>query len=95
MLFVDTFAKMTAQLEGTAWTMPQDQLFTNGTNPTRPRADRLTPQRVECFGNLIADTLATCDRTPPHSMVKVPLVRGGFTHIPFAEVTTKRGAGWW
>ena len=88
MLVVDKFTKITAQVEGTAWAMPQDQFSTDGINPARPRADRLTPWRVECFGNLSADTLAIRDLMRPHSMVEVPLVQGGLCHVPF-EVTAK------
>ena len=88
-LFVDKFTKVTAQAEGTAWTMPHDQFSTDGINPARPRADRLTPWRVECFGKLSADTLATRDLMRPHSTVEVPLVQGGLCHIPFEEVTAK------
>jgi len=88
-LFVDKLTKIMSQVEGAAWAMPQDQFSTDGINPARPRADRLTPWRVECFGKLIADTLATRDLMRPHSAVEVPLVQGGFCHIPFEEVTTK------
>ena len=88
-LFVDKFTKTTAQVEGTAWAMPQDQFSTDGINPARPRADRLTPWRVECFGKLSADTLATRDLMRPHTTVEVPLVQGGLCHIPFEEVTAK------
>ena len=88
-LFVDKFKKITAQVEETAWAMPQDQFSTDGINPARPRADRLTPWRVECFGKLSADTLASRDLMHPHSMVEVPLVQGGFCHIPFEEVMAK------
>ena len=73
-LFVDKVTKITAQVEGTAWAMPQDLFSTDGINPARPRADRLTPWRVECFGNLSTDALATRDLMRPHSMVEVPLV---------------------
>ena len=89
MLFADKFTKITAQVEGTAWAMPQDQLFTDRTNPARPRTDRLTPWRVERFQKLSADTLPTRDMMRPHSMVEVPLVQGGFCHIPFEEVKAK------
>ena len=88
-LFVDKFTKITAQVEGTAWAMPQDQFSTDGISPLCPRADRLTPWRVECFGKFSADTLATRDLMRPHSMVEVPLVLGDFGHITFEEVTAK------
>ena len=87
--FVDKFTKRMLQVEGTAWAMPQDQFSIDGINPARPRADRLTPWRVECFGKLIADTLATRELMRPQSTVEVPLVCGGFSYIPFEEVTTK------
>ena len=89
MPFVDRFTKITVQAEGTAWAMPQDQFSADGINPARSRADRLMPWRVECFGKLSTVTLATRDLMHPHSMVEVPLVQGGFCHIPFEEVTVK------
>ena len=85
-LFVDKFTKIMSQVEGSAWATPQDQFSTDGINPARPRADRLTPWKVECFGKLIADTLATRHLMRPHSTVEVPLVQEGFCHIPFEEV---------
>ena len=46
----------------------------DGTNPAWPRADTLTPMRVECCSKLITDTLATRDMTHPQTVVAVPLV---------------------
>ena len=79
----DPVTRIMSQVEGAAWAMPQDQFSADGINPARPRADRLTPWRVECFGKLIADTLATRNMMRPDSTVEVPLVQGVFCHIPF------------
>ena len=78
MRFFDKFPKIMSQVEREAWAMPQDQLSTDGVNLSHPRADRLTPWRVECFGTLIADPLTTRDLMRPHSTVEVPLVQPGF-----------------
>ena len=47
------------------------------------------PWRVESVGQLSVDTLATRDLVRPQAMVEVPLVQGGFCHIPLVVVTAK------
>ena len=67
--------------------MPVDVESVDEIDPTRPRANTLTPRRVECFTKLIADTLATRDMIRPHTYIEVPLVEGGFCQEQFEEVT--------
>ena len=85
--FADKLAKTMASVQGSVWTMPVDVESAGEINPTRPRANTLTPRRVECFTKLIADTLATRDMIRPHTYIEVPLVEGGFCQVPFEEVT--------
>ena len=86
--FTDKLRRIISQDQGVAWTMPVDILAINNTNPARPRADTLTPMRVECCSKLIADTVATQDMFRRRTVVEVPIVEGGFCHMPFKEVAT-------
>ena len=86
-LFADRLVRIMASVQGAVWTMPVDIMLADGNNPARPRADALTPRRVECFTKLIADTLATHDMICPHTSVEVPLGEGGFCQAPFEEMT--------
>lgn len=93
-LFVDTFTKITAQVEGAVWAMPQDQFSTYGVNTARLRVDKLSPWRVARFGKLIADMLATCGLMRPHSTVVVSFVQVGFTTYR-SRLRRRSGARYW
>ena len=87
-LFTGKLRRIMSNVQGAAWTMSVGVLAIDGAHSARPRADTLTPMRVECFSKLTADTLATWDMIRPHAVVEVPLVEGGFCHMSFKEVTT-------
>ena len=84
--FCGKLKKIMSGEEGSIWAMPKDQTAADGTSQL-PRADCLTPLRVECFMKLVLSNLATRTATIQKNMAEVYPVQGGRVIIPFHEVT--------